>query len=79
MAKENADVRILAVCHIDGKRYEPNQLVRLDATGAKALVKDGKADDSKASLDYLAGEGVKPIEHKAPGKTAKAKDEEVEA
>lgn len=63
MAKDKTSVRILVANDVDGVRYQPNQLVIFDAAVAKGLVKDGKADDSKEALDYLASEGVKPIEH----------------
>jgi hypothetical protein len=63
MAKDKTDVRILVANDVDGKRYQPNQLVRFDAAVAKNLVKDGKADDSKEGIEYLAADGVKLVEH----------------
>jgi len=63
MAKEKVTVRVLVATDIDGKRYQPNALVALEAEAAKGLVKDGKADDSKAAVSYVLREGGKVIEH----------------
>jgi hypothetical protein len=73
MAKDKVTVRILVANDIDGKRYQPNDLVKVDAPLAKTLVKDGKADDSKESVEYVLSEGGMAIEHVKP--VANAADE----
>jgi hypothetical protein len=65
MAKEKVTVRILAANDIEGTRYQPNDLVAVDAALAKSLVKDGKADDNKDAVAYVTAEGGKVIEHGA--------------
>lgn len=66
-------IRILSGFPLGVAQYRPNQVVSMDAALAKALIKDGLADDSKAGIDYCLNElGVQVLEHESVGFDADA-------
>lgn len=71
MAKEKTVVRVLVDAPIGGKQYKCNSLVSLPVELAKAAVKDGVADDSKAGIDYVQSGGGKVVDHEAKDEATK--------
>jgi len=72
MATSKTQVRLLIDQPIDGVPYRVNQAVNLDSATAKALVKNGQADDNKAAVEYaLSLPGAKLIEHPPELESAK--------
>lgn len=66
-------IRVLSGCSIGATQYRPNQVVSMDEALAKAFIKDGVADGSKAGIDYCLNElGAQVIEHEAPAFDADA-------
>jgi hypothetical protein len=65
--------RILAVVHLDGKIYQPNQVVDLPAANAKSLADQGQVDPDKGAISYCINElGAEVIVHAAPKAASKA-------
>lgn len=58
-------VRVLFELPLDGKKYQPNQLVKLDDKRAKALEAAGAVDSTTEAVEYCKGEGVVVIDHVA--------------
>lgn len=53
--KPTADLvraRVLVTTHHDGTAYRPNEIIEAEAIIISALVKDGRADDSKEAVAY---------------------------
>lgn len=69
----NKKIRILSGFLLGAVQYRPNQVVSMDASLAKAFVKDGLADDSKAGIEYCLNElGEQVLEHEFSGFDADA-------
>lgn len=56
--------RILLSLHLDGRDYEPNQIVDFPPAMAKALSNEGQIDISKEAVSYCTNElGAQVIVH----------------
>lgn len=65
-------VRVLSELPLDGKKYQPNALVKLDDKRAKALESAGAVDATAEAVAYCKDElGVEVVEH-APAATPEA-------
>lgn len=60
-------VRILSVVHLDGEKYQPNQVVDLPAAIAKSFAEQGQVDTHKDAVAYCINElGAEVVVHPAP-------------